>query len=425
MGNEKTPEIEKWGKDMAALKYWVWLAALNGIGARNRNNIIEKFGGPDKAFFARDDEINRLTGLTTGEKAAIKDKSLGRAYGIINECRENGFRILTLNDAEYSERLKNIFDPPIVLYIKGCLPVIDEEVVVAVVGTRRATSYGVKSAERIGYEIAKGGGVVTTGLAKGIDSAAARGALRAGGKVIGVLGCGLDVVYPAENKDLYKEVCANGCLISEYPPGTMPVGKNFPVRNRIMSGISLGAVIIEAPAKSGALITAARALEQGRDVFALPGNVDSPSCAGSNALLKEGAIAVTCGMDIIDEYIHLYPDKIRPVSYADEDERVGRVHKKPAKNQLTEDKNGQKTAKKQIDNRQEVAYIELLTKPEDMTDEEFKVLSAINGENQADEIVEKAGLPAAAVLASLTMLEIKGYVEQKPGKRFSTKVQVK
>jgi DNA processing protein len=215
---------------------------------------------------------------------------------------------MTLHDGDYPARLTNIPDPPLVLYIRGRLPALDEEAAVAVVGTRSCTPYGLKAAERIGYELARHGCLVVSGLARGIDSAAAKGTLRAGGRVVGVVGSGLDIVYPPENKKLFDDVAAVGAIVSEYPPGSPAAPRHIPQRNTVMSGLSVGVTVIEAPEKSGALITATHALEQGRDVFAIPGNVDSPACKGSNNLLREGAVLVTTGREIAEEYAALFPD---------------------------------------------------------------------------------------------------------------------
>ena len=404
---------------MSSLKYWVWLSNLKGVKPSGMNKILRIFGSPEKAYFSRDREIDGETELSEDEKAALKVKNIGSAGRIIDSCREKGIRILTIGDAEYPNRLKNIYDPPVVLYTKGHIPVIDDECAVAVVGTRTCTPYGIKHAERISYELARAGCVIVTGLARGIDSAAAMGALRAGGKVIGVLGNGLDIVYPADNGRLYEDVCVNGGLISEYPPGTRPLSRNFPVRNRIMSGMSLGVLVVEAPKRSGALITASRALEQGRDVFAVPGNVDAEASEGSNLLIREGAALITCGMDIIEEYLPLYPEKLRDLK---KDELIGLDDKNTARlveRELISDKLRQNQTKKPIDKKKAVAYIDLKEKPDDMSDDEYEVLKALEGELQADEIVEKTGLSAGKVLAALTVLEIRGDVRQTPGKRFS------
>jgi DNA processing protein len=263
---------------MAALKYWVWLASLQSVRTVTLKRLVDWFGSPELVFFADDKTYEEIPGLLKQEIAALSEKNLHDAKKTLDDCETYGFRIMTLHDGDYPARLKNIPDPPLVLYIRGRLPALDEEAAVAVVGTRSCTPYGLKAAERIGYELARHGCLVVSGLARGIDSAAAKGTLRAGGRVVGVVGSGLDIVYPPENKKLFDDVAAVGAIVSEYPPGSPAAPGHFPQRNRVMSGLSGGVTVIEAPEKSGALITATHALEQGRDVFAIPGNVDSPAC---------------------------------------------------------------------------------------------------------------------------------------------------
>jgi DNA processing protein len=279
--------------------------------------------------------------------------------------------------------------------VRGNLPNIDDEPVVAVVGTRKCTPYGLTTAESIAHKLSQHGFIVVTGLALGVDTAATRGALRGGTRVIGVIGSGPDFVYPPENKSLFEDVERCGVIISEYPPGTPAVKTHFPARNRIISGISLGAAVIEAPKRSGALITAARALEQGRDVFTLPGNVDAESCAGSNSLLREGAIPFLSADDIIDEYIELFPDKI--------------FDKEQSSGGFTEVVKSLRI-KKEIDNTPKVDYIDLGVILSKLSDHEKLIAIAI-GHNalHVDEIIENSELTAQQVQTALTMLEINGY----------------
>ena len=279
-----------------ALKHWLWFSSRRGLGNSARLSLLERFGTPEQVYFADKKTLETAENLSEPGLASLMDKDVSEAREILERCKDRGIRIMTMGDAVYPGRLRNIYDPPLVLYVAGDLPDIDDEAAIAIAGTRKCTPYGIKTAERFGYEIAAAGGLVGSGLAHGIDTAGARGALKAGGRVLGVLGTAIDVVYPAENRDIFRRVTERGALISEYPPGAITQRSNFPMRNRIMSGVSVGVTIIEAPGGSGALITAARALEQGRDVFAVPGNVDAPSCAGSNSLLREGAEAVTSGL---------------------------------------------------------------------------------------------------------------------------------
>lgn len=296
---------------MAALKYWVWLTALPGLSNRSRLLLLERYGSPEDVYYADPEELAQVEGLTPGQASLLADKSLSRADRILADCARGDMFLLTMQDAAYPARLRDIFDPPVLLYGKGSLPLFDEEAAIAVVGTRSCTPYGLRCAHRMGYELARQGAVVVSGMAKGIDGAAMRGALQAGGFTAAVLGGGVDVVYPAENRRLYEDIAATGVLLSEYPPRTEPEGWRFPMRNRILSGLSVAAVVVEAPLRSGALITAENAMEQGRDVFAVPGPIDTPNSAGCHRLIREGAILATCAGDILSEYESRFPHKLR------------------------------------------------------------------------------------------------------------------
>ena len=256
---------------MAGLKYWVWLNECRGLTNRSRALLLDHFGSPEDVYYADEAEYALVEGLSKKQIELLADKSADGADKILGDCQRLGLRILTMQDADYPARLRGFFEPPCLLYVKGTLPAFDEEVAVAMVGTRACTPYGTQSAEKIAYGLAKQGALVVSGAARGIDSAAHRGALRAGGVTVAALGNGLDVVYPEENAGLYRDIAATGALLSEYPPGTAAEGWHFPIRNRIISGLCLATVVVEAPLeRSGALITANTALEQGRDVFAVP-----------------------------------------------------------------------------------------------------------------------------------------------------------
>jgi len=405
---------------MSSLKYWVWLSSVSGVSALTARLLLKRFGTPEKVFFADFAEYKDIEGIKPSDISALEYKNIDPASRILGECEENYHRVITLQDAEYPDRLRNIYDPPIVLYVRGNkLPVIDEEAAIAIVGTRDCTPYGVMAAEQIGYELARYGLLVVTGLARGIDSAAARGALRGGGRVVGILGCGLDVVYPAENKELFEDVSHAGAILSEYPPGTRPVGAHFPVRNRILSGISIGVAIIEAPKNSGALITASRALEQGRDVFAVPGNITAKSREGSNNLLREGAIPLLSGENIATEYAALFPDKIRLGG-----DKMAALDKRSAERLVAKHQGEGENAptKKVIDNLPQVEYIDLDKILSELSGEERAVAEAVGMATlHVDEIIISTGLPAPQVQAALTMLELKGFAARGDGQFFSLK----
>ena len=308
---------------MAGLKYWVWLNECRGLTNRSRALLLDHFGSPEDVYYADEAEYALVEGLSKKQIELLADKSADGADKILGDCQRLGLRILTMQDADYPARLRGIFEPPCLLYVKGTLPAFDEEVAVAMVGTRSCTPYGTSSAEKIAYGLAKQGALVVSGAARGIDSAAHRGALRAGGVTVAVLGNGLDVVYPEENAGLYRDIAATGALLSEYPPGTAAEGWHFPIRNRIISGLALGVVVVEAAPRSGSLITARLALDQNRAVYAVPppgwpfafpaDTTDASDakkaadaaadCDGCARLLTEGACPALNAADILTDLL--------------------------------------------------------------------------------------------------------------------------
>ncbi len=392
------------------LKYWVWLAELPGLSNQSRLALLRHFGSPEDVFFADREELLLAEDVPKKQAQLALNRDLSIADRILADCQRLGQRILTLQDAEYPQRLRNIFDPPAVLYVKGRLPVVDEEAAVAVVGTRDCTPYGVSCAERLSRELAACGAVVVTGLAKGVDAAAARGALRAGGPVIGVTGNGLDVYYPWESRELYDDVAAAGALVSEYPPGSEPEGRHFPARNRIMSGLSVAALVVEAPERSGALITAQLALEQGRDVYAVPGPIDAPASVGCNRLIRDGAGLASEGWDILRDYEARFPDKLR------REEDLPPWTPLPAR---------QPPAPKPRPLPEEAPDESLRTVGAGgLTDDQIALLQTLEPEApaQVDDLIQATGIPARRVSSALTMLEIDGMVRQHSGKRYTRTV---
>ena len=389
---------------MSALKYWVWLAECRGLGNQARLALLRHFGSPEDVFYADTGEILLTEGITREQARALEDHRLDRADKILADCQRLGLRILTIQDAEYPGRLRNIYDPPCLLYVKGRLPAIDETAAVAVVGTRDCTPYGVACAEKLGYGLASGGAVVVSGLAKGIDAAASRGALRAGGVTVGVVGNGLDVHYPYESRYLYEDIAAAGVLLSEYPPGTEPAGSHFPARNRILSGLSLATLVVEAPERSGALITAETALEQGRDVFAVPGPIDAPASVGCNRLIRDGAGLVSDAWDILREYAGRFPDQLNRDEAKEQPAAMGyqarqKAEPKPVPPSLDVNKSS-------------------------LTDDQLALLRAMSDEEPAlvDELIEQTGIPTRRVLSALTLLEMEHMVTQHSGKRYTRAV---
>ena len=299
--------------------------------------------------------------------------------------------------------------------------------VIGVVGTRKASAYGLTAAKRLGYQIAACGGCVVSGMASGIDGVAMKGALTAGGTVVGVLGCGADVIYPASNRWLYADTEKYGCILTEFPPGTAPLGRNFPRRNRIISGLSCGVLVVEAPEKSGALITARLSADQGRDVFVVPANIDVESARGSNALMRDGAIPVSSGWDIMSEYRYQFPGKVRQqrtaVSLTANDEELSREREEPARVAETprkrQEKKPEKPAprKKVIDKSEKSAYSDFKKTQTVLTPDEQLIVDALQrGQMLVDDVIAESGKAPGVILASLTLLEVKGVVRRLPGR---------
>lgn len=388
------------------LKYWLWLTELPGLTNQTRLALLRHFPTPEDVYYADPEEVLLTEGITRAQAALLKNKDLSAADRILADCQRLNIQLLTLQDAAYPSRLKNIYDPPCLLYVKGRLPVFDEEVAVAVVGTRDCTPYGITCAEKLGYGLTRGGGLVVTGLARGIDAAATRGALRAGGVTAAVVGNGLDVHYPPESRYLYEDVAAAGVLLSEYPPGAEPAGWHFPVRNRILSGLCIATLVVEAPERSGALITAGTALEQGREVFAVPGPIDAPTSVGCNQLIRDGGGLVSEAWDLLREYESRFPDRLRPGEAKHQPSIVGYQAR-------------QKTEPKPVPPSVSLSCNDL-----SLTDDQIALLRALPEEEPmlVDDLIELTDLPTRRVLSALTVLEIEHLIEQHSGKRYTRAV---
>mgnify|MGYP004462156065 FL=1 len=388
------------------LKYWVWLSELKGLRNQTRLALLRRFGDPESIFYADADELLLTDGVERSQLKLLENHDLAPADRILADCQRLDIQLLTLSDAAYPGRLKNIYDPPVLLYCKGRLPLLDDLLCVAVVGTRDCTPYGVACAEKLGFGLASGGAAVVSGLAKGIDAAAIRGALRAGGVTVGVVGNGLDVYYPYESRYLYEDVASAGILLSEYPPGTEPASGHFPVRNRIISGLSLAALVVEAPEKSGALITAATALEQGRDVFAVPGPIDAPASVGCNCLIRDGAGLVSDASDILREYEGRFVLNLK--ESREQPETLGYQ------------------ARMAPEPKPVAPTLSLRHSDAELTDDQIAVLKALSDTEpmQVDDLTELVEIPTRRVLSALTVLEIDQYVAQHPGKRYTRTVTV-
>ena len=407
------------------LVQWIWLAHRAKLSDKMKLELLRCLGSAEEIYAADADALSQISDLTADGLTSLLDKDTSKAEKNLSDARKAGLSVLSIADEAYPTRLKHIPDPPIVLYYKGNLPDFDTLPAVGVVGTRKASAYGLNTAKRLGYQLAKCGAMVVSGLADGIDAMAMSGALNASGTVIGVLGCGADIVYPAKNRFLFEETQRFGCILSEFAPGTPPHGYNFPRRNRIISGLCNGLLVVEAPEKSGALITANLALEQGRDVFCVPGNIDLPSFVGSNRLIRDGAIPVSCGWDVMSEYAVRFPDKIRKdtaQNYPSEQPAPrAKVAQKCEVPQKIKDKK-EKSNKKVVDKKDDTAYSDVNKDLPKLSSNEQRIVTALaKGERLVDDVIAEVGLSAGSVSVALTMLTVKGVIKRLPGNRIALK----
>ena len=390
---------------------WIRLQSALGAGAA-LSEIIEYFGSAKALFDAGETEWRMSPVLVPRQIEKLCESTEAQANEVLATCKMNGWQVVPYDDPHYPERLRSIFNPPAVLYVDGELPDIDNSIVIGIVGTRRASDYAVKAADVMSRGIAERGAIVASGGALGVDTAAHNGAMLAGGKTIAVLGCGLGTKYLMENKPLRDAVVKNGALITEFQPFTPASKYTFPIRNRIISGISLGVLVVEASVKSGSLITANYALEQGKDVFALPCSILDPAFAGTNKLIDDGAIVATKPLDLLYPYAEEYGGKI------DEVKSVGKIMRE------TGDKSANvygkardisfdnlQAGRKKREARQKAAA--------ELSGKTKAVFNALGEEYQsADEISRAAGLSIGEALTALTALEIAGLAASAGGKRY-------
>lgn len=396
------------------LIHWIWYSLLPDVSSRQKRALLEHFSDPEDIFYT--DDFSRFPELSPEMAKCLCTKDLKPAEATLCACVDKGIGILTFRDAAYPQMLRRIADPPMVLYYKGALPDMETRPVIGVVGTRKASAYGLSSARNLSREIAACGGLVVSGGAAGVDSQALIGAMDAKGRVIAVLGNGVDVVYPRSNRNLFEDITVSGCLVSEYPPGTQPRPWQFPQRNRIISGISHGVLVVEAPERSGALITARDAAEQGRDVFVVPGNIGVATCAGSNLLLQEGAGAVFSGWDIMREYQAQFPGTV--------ENRKHSLTEKAPEREIKPAEVLPEIDKKDVDNQTHSNYSVLDDGNTVLTEEEMAVVACLDSTPRSvDGVIAQAGLPAGRVNTILARLALKKVVENHPGRLVSVKKQ--
>jgi len=374
--------------------YWLWLCEKVRTPSYI-TKLLDRFGSIEKIYNSTADDLKGI--LRADIVRLLSDKSLDNAERIKRDTARAGAFIVTYDSPEYPELLKHIYDPPYVLYMKGTLFDWNSFIGIGVVGTRKCNENGIKTTDILVRELAKNDFMIVSGLARGIDSAAAKAAFAEGKPSIGVLGCGIDMVYPPENIDLFENVENTGLIISEYPPGAGIPWGSFPKRNRIISGLSRGVLVTQAPKHSGALITARFAGEQGRDVFATPGYITDKLCYGSNKLIADGAIPVIDAYDIIKEYPEI----------ADKKPEVVRYYKKREQNipaQSLKD-----------------AVIDMTG----LTHIQQGILKCIDsGKNHIDEIIKELNVSSSLIANELLIMEILGLIKTKPGNRYELKGKI-
>lgn len=400
---------------MDNILYWLWLQGtiFKNAGAK-ANHILSIFGSLREFYEAGYDEWRLLGIFTENELKKMKNTSLDYSMRILDKCKKLGYNVLTPEDEKYPSRLLSIYDYPCALYVWGDMGNIDDEVCIAMVGTRRASPYGVEVAYNLSMGLAKAGAIVISGAALGIDTKAHEGTIAAGGRTIAVLGCGINANYLNENKELRRVISKNGAVISEYPPDTEVRAFHFPIRNRIISGLSLGTVVVEARRKSGALITATIAAEQGRDVFAVPGSIMSEYSDGANKLLSDGAKPVSSAVDILEEYTHLYPHKIDMLKA----EAFSNISPKVIREDKREDKTLETQPPTKI-RQEKSAKPEKKQPPDNLSQNARKVYSVIDFEPiHVDDIQRIVSLKTYVVLQSLTELELSGLIIPLSGRRY-------
>lgn len=399
---------------MDDLQCWIWITLVFGTGNPRVWEIVRRAGNVQTAC-----RLLREGGLSLreSETAGVRSTPFSQADEMLRYCRKKGYDVLSIDNEGYPDRLKSIFNPPPVLFCMGKLDYIDSEIALAVVGARHPSPYSVKLAKKLCEELAKVGITLVSGFALGIDSMAHQAALKNRGRTVAVLGCGLDIAYPRENHGVKSLLAKQGAVISEFFPGTRPSPQNFPQRNRIIAGLALGTLVIEASSKSGSLITADLALQQGRDLFCIPpADLFDSRYAGQIKLLRDGAVPVFSHLDILYEYYENFAHRISSINpdsnYAMKDKEDAAVfHAAADESENNAGPLGSAEDKKEA-SIPEIHY-------EDLSEEQAGIVRLLEGGALlADEIAAQTGMDVQQVLSALTELELYGTVQAQAGKRY-------
>lgn len=399
----------------AETKSLIHLNLIPGIGNHTIRRLLTAFGSAEQSLAATSEELAQINGLTPDVRRQFIDgrsrPPLARELELIEQHQ---CHIVTINDESYPSLLKQINDPPVLLYVVGEFPIQDAPSI-AIVGSRSPTEYGKTTSQQLSYQLAARGITVVSGFARGIDSCVHRGALEAGGHTVAVFGCGLSIIYPDTNRTLAAEIVKSGALISEFPMTMPPLGTNFPRRNRVISGLTLGTLVVEASDRSGSLITARHAAEQGREVFAVPGQIFSEVSRGTHSLINQGATLIHS----VDDLLDALPQDYTKILGGESPEAI----RQPFPRQHRGSKRSDKAAPSQPAKEKSIPISQPKPKTElNLTPDEQTVLSAMNADSiHIDEITRVTQLPIGKVSSLLVMLELKGIVQQLPGKQFVKK----
>ncbi len=422
------------GKD---LLYWVWLAGKLGAGNRHLRELLDRFGSAFEIYRADEDALTGFDLRGSERFHNLTDKNLSEADSIVKRCRELHVDIVSIADPRYPARLRAIQDPPVLLYCRGRLPNLNSKLCIAVVGTRKMSEYGCRAAYKISYGLAASGVVTVSGMALGVDGVVACAGFAAGGQTVAVLGSGIDVIYPARHKLIYGELLQNGCVMSEYPPGSRPTKYSFPARNRIISGLCQGTFVVEGDLSSGAMITARDALVQGRELFALPGNIGVSNSQGTNTMIREGAHPVTSAADIVREFLPLYKDAVNAGTLTASDDLPDYDHTVLARYGISPEFGAVAAGQREMAEKKTEASRKAVTVQKENTEKEPQN----DGSSQAYASLEPGlravydrlpsegavsvdrlaveGLGIGDVIAALTLLELRGLVLSLPGGLYS------
>ncbi len=402
----------------SSLKYWLWLSTRAGLSSGKAADLYHHFRRSIEHVYLAQEEHFRPFSFSPAVLRQLLDKSLQSVEGILTRCYQNQIHLLTYQDAQYPQKFRIMPDPPIVLYLKGNLPPVDEQLSITMVGSRSATPYGCRATTEIALELSQAGAIVVTGMAEGIDVSAVEGALKAGGPLISVVAGGIDRPFPPEHAPLYQDVASVGVMVSEYPPGTPHLGRHFRPRNRILCGFSNGVFLAESKLSGGSMMTATLAQEQQRELFALPGDISSPTSKGCHHLIQNhNAFLTTCAQDILRYYqrrypLHYYRNTNAQQARVEEVPPPRKREKKSSSSRKTTAPNSQAESP-QATQAESLPFVPLSQQKDRFTEDQITLLLSLDRETKhIDILLELTQIPPKRAISALTLLEMDGCVQE-------------